>query len=99
MDKRHGIAIPRFRPEIKVRYDMIDSYWTWDQFQEYLEQHQEYRPPTLLEATMITFDADNVWISKMIEQKHCVVDRDWGIQTVTDGVSAGILLIIKEKDE
>ena len=64
----------------------------YEAVQERLDIEFGYRLPTIQEAIMIDFPYEQIWLSDIIGNRNTVMDREWGVQCVTDGDYALILV-------
>jgi len=66
--------------------------YTWKAVEERLKKEDGYRLPTIGEAIIMNFDHTNIWVSDMINDKHLVMDREWGARIISDDGIAGLIL-------
>ena len=71
--------------------------FAWEDVQKRLGHEFGYRLPTIAEAIMIEFGGDAIWVSDMINDKHLVMDNQWGAQIVRGG-KYGMVLVEVEDD-
>ena len=66
--------------------------FSWIEVEKRLKQEFGFRLPTIAEAIMIEFGGDAIWVSDIINNKHMVMDNQWGAQIVRGG-KYGLVLV------
>ncbi len=83
--------------ELNISTIHFGCCFSWDDVQKRLEQEFGYRLPTISEAIMIDFEGDSIWVSDIINNKHLVMDANWGAQVVRGGKYGMVLVEIEDE--
>ncbi len=68
--------------------------FSWLDIERQLAKEDGFRLPTIAESIVIEFGGDAIWVSDMINQKHMVMDNQWGPQIIRGG-KYGLVLVEK----
>jgi len=81
-----------------IEYEEYEFLYSWKKVEQILRERRNKRLPNAIEAVYINFKHDAIWVSEEINNKHCVMDVQYGIQVARDG-KYGLVLLEKDNDK